>query len=68
MVRDGFVRPDSPNNDFNYSIELTTLYGSTAVVMQAIVSQLEEKILGLKNKYKIEEVGMANAQIMSREK
>jgi transcriptional regulator with XRE-family HTH domain len=60
IVRDGLFDVDGPNNEFNYYIALANLYGSAAVVMQTIISELDENIQELKTKYHIEEDQVMN--------
>lgn len=60
MVRDGLFDVDGPNNEFNYYIALANLYGSAAVVMQVVVSQLDKDIQELKAKYHIQEDQVMN--------
>lgn len=60
VVRDGLFDADGPNNEFNYCIALGNLYGSTAVVMQAVISQLDKDIQELRAKYHIQEDQVMN--------
>lgn len=58
MVREGLIRLDKPNSIFDYSIGLATLYGSAAVAMQSVISQLEKEIHALQDKCKIGKVSV----------
>ncbi|OGH19772.1 MAG: hypothetical protein A3D74_05095 [Candidatus Levybacteria bacterium RIFCSPHIGHO2_02_FULL_37_13] len=60
IVRDGRFDLDGSNNQFNYYLELANLYGSTVVVMQAVIGQLDKDIQELKAKYHIEEDQVMN--------
>jgi len=60
IVRGGLFNVDGPNNEFNYYISLANLYGSTAVVMQTVINQLDKNIQELKAKYHIEEDQVMN--------
>jgi len=60
IVREGLFDVDGPNNEFNYYIALADLYSSAAVVMQAVIGQLDKNIQELKAKYHIEEAQVMN--------